>query len=97
MKNVDLAPLWHTLRPLLTEHGFLTIICAVLVVMITLSFYRLLRSINPGLVGFVLLLVILILMLHWSQTRTEPALLKPAMDWFVRYLPIPSVPPAPPH
>ncbi len=87
MKHVDLAPLWHVLRPLLTEHGFLTIICGFLVVMMTLSFYRFLRSINPALVGFVLLLVVFILVLHWSQTRTEPALLKPAMDWVVRYMP----------
>ena len=87
MKHIDLEPLWHLLRPLLTEHGLLTIVCGILVVMMTLSFYRLLRSINPGLVGFVLLLVVFILMLHWSQTRTEPALLKPAMDWFVRYMP----------
>jgi hypothetical protein len=87
MKHIDLAPLWNLLQPLLTQHGFLTVICGFLAVTMTLSFYRFLRSINPALVGLVLLLVLFILMLHWSQTRTEPAFLKPAMDWFMLHVP----------
>ena len=86
LMTVDLAPIWHALRPLLTEHGFLTILCAFLAVMMTISFYRFLCSVNPGLVGFVLLMVLFLLVLHWSQTRTEPALLKPAMDWVAQYI-----------
>jgi hypothetical protein len=87
LMTVDLAPIWQALKPLLTEHGFLTILCGFLAVMMTISFYRFLRSVNPGLVGFVLLMVLFLLVLHWSQTRNEPAFLKPAMDWVVQYIP----------
>jgi hypothetical protein len=39
-------------QPLFAEHAFLTVICAILVVMMTLSFYRFLKGISPGLVAF---------------------------------------------
>lgn len=87
MKHVDLDPWWQLFKPLLTQHGFLTVIFALLAVSLTLRFYRLLKSINPALVGFVLLLIVFLLVLNWSQTRNEPAFLKPAMDWLVRYIP----------
>lgn len=93
MKHLDPEPWWKLLKPLLAEHSFLTILCAFLTVMMVISFYRFLRSISPALVGFVLMLVLFILVLGWSQARNEPAFLKPAMDWLVQYLPW-SAPPA---
>lgn len=80
-------PLWRQLKMLFQEHHFLTILCAFVAVMMTLSFYRFLRSISPALVGFVLLLVLGILVLHWTHTRTEPALLRPFIDWLAPFFP----------
>lgn len=92
--KTDLSPLWKSLAPLgklvqqlFAEHHFLTIVCGFFVVMMTISFYRLLKSISPALVALIFLLVFFILLLHWTQTRTEPALLKPAVDWLVAFLP----------
>ena len=87
MKDVDLSPLakawdslWVLIQPLLAEHAFLTIICAFFAVLMTLSFYRFLRSISPALVAFILVLIFGMLILHWTFTRTEPPFLKPAID-----------------
>ncbi len=94
MKDVDLSPLakawdslWKLIQPLLAEHTFLTIVCAFFAVMMTLSFYRFLKSISPGLVAFILLLVFGILILHWTLTRTEPPFLKPAIDLIAPFFP----------
>ena len=64
LKDVDLSPLakawdsfWKLIQPLLVEHAFLTIICAFFALMMTLSFYRFLKGINPGLVAFILILI----------------------------------------
>lgn len=99
--NIDLAPLWKALAPLAkplkalwAEHHLLTILCAFFAVMMTISFYRFLRNINPALVGFILLLLMMILVLHWTITRTEPAFLKPAIDFLAPFFPsAPQVPP----
>ena len=87
VKNADLSPLtkawdslWKLLQPLFAEHAFLTIICAFFAVLMALSFYRFLRSINPGLFAFILVLILGILTLHWTFTRTEPPFLKPVID-----------------
>lgn len=90
MNGVDLTPLGKLIRLLFAEHGFLTIVCAFLVVMMVLQFYRFLKSIHPVLVPLALLVVTFILMLHWVVTRTEPPILKPAVDSFVRYVPLPT-------
>jgi len=97
LKDVDLSPLakaWDSLvklaQPLLAEHAFLTIICAFFAVLMTLSFYRFLRSINPGLVAFILMLIFGMLTLHWTFTRTEPAFLKPAIDVLAPFFPAAS-------
>ena len=94
MKNVDLSPLqkaghdlWQLAQPLFAEHAFLTILCAFLAVMMTLSFYRFLKSISPGLVAFIMILIFGILMLHWTITRTEPAILKPVIDQIAPFFP----------
>jgi hypothetical protein len=47
------------------------------------------RSISPALVGLILLLMLFILILHWTQTRTEPPFLKPFIDWLAPWLPAP--------
>ncbi|MEN9403229.1 MAG: hypothetical protein RL091_1932 [Verrucomicrobiota bacterium] len=106
MKDVDLSPLskaahgfWQLLQPLFAEHAFLTIVCAFFAVLMTLSFYRFLRSINPGLVAFILVLVFGVLVMHWTVTRTEPAFMKPVIDWIAPFFPSapnykePKVPP----
>jgi len=87
LKNVNLAPLWLEIRRLFAEQHFLTIVCAFVIVLMTIQFYRFIRSISPVLVPLFLLLVVFILVLHWTQTRTEPALFKPAVDWLLRSAP----------
>lgn len=95
LKDVDLSPLakawdsfWKLIQPLLAEHAFLTIICAFFAVMMTLSFYRFLKGINPGLVAFILILIFGMLTLHWTFTRTEPAFLKPVIDVIAPFFPM---------
>ncbi len=94
MKNVNLAPatdklheLWTALDQLFGEHHFITILCAFFAVMMTISFYRLLRSISPGLVAFILGLIFSLLVLHWTFTRTEPAILTPVIDVIAPFFP----------
>jgi hypothetical protein len=94
VKNVNLAPatdklheLWSALDQLFGEHHFITILAAFFAVMMTISFYRLLRSISPALVAFVLMLIFGLLVLHWTFTRTEPALLTPAIDVIAPFFP----------
>ena len=74
-------------QPLFAEHAFLAIICAFLAVMMTLSCYRFLKSISPGLVAFIFLLIFGMLMLHWTITRTEPAILRPVVEWIAPFFP----------
>lgn len=82
-----LEPLWKQIKTLFAEHHFLTIVCGFFAVMMTISFYRFLRSINPALVAFIFLLIFLLLLLHWTFTRTEPAFLKPLIDWIAPFFP----------
>jgi hypothetical protein len=89
------APLWKQIKILFAEHHFWTIVCAFFVIMMTISFYRMLKSISPALVGFVCLLLIGILLLHWTQTRTEPAFLKSFIDWLAPFFPAPASYPMP--
>jgi hypothetical protein len=96
---MDLTPVWKALdsfwkatKSLFGEHDLLTIVCAFLIVMMTLTFYRLLRSISPALVGFLLLLVLVMLILHWTYTRTEPAFLKPFIDFLAPFFPSSETP-----
>jgi hypothetical protein len=94
--NADLSPLWKSLealwkqvKVLFGEHHFLTIVCAFFALMMTISFYRFLRSISPALVVFVLMLILFLLILHWTSTRTEPAFLKPVIDFLAPFFPSP--------
>jgi hypothetical protein len=100
--NADLSPLWKSLdalwkhvKDLFGEHHFLTILCAFFAVMMTISFYKFLRSISPALVVFVLMLILFLLILHWTQTRTEPPFLKPFIDWLAPFFPAPYTTPTP--
>lgn len=101
MKTPDLSPLWRQLHELWTqidqlfgEHHFITILCAFFAVMMTISFYRMLKSISPALVAFFCLLIFCILTLHWTVTRTEPAFLTPAIDFIAPFFPTPPEYPA---
>lgn len=101
MKTPDLSPLWRQLHDLWTqldqlfgEHHFITILCAFFAVMMTISFYRMLKSISPALVAFFCFLIFCILTLHWTITRTEPALLSPAIDFIAPFFPAPPDYPA---
>jgi hypothetical protein len=87
-----LDPMWKQLKVLFSEHHFVTIVCAFVILMMTISFYRLLKSISPALVGFVLLLMLGILILHWTQTRTEPPFLKGLIDFLAPFFPAPVYP-----
>jgi hypothetical protein len=104
MNNIDLSPLWKQLHELWSaldqlfgEHHFITILCGFLAVMMTLSCYRLLKSINQGLVAFILLLMFGVLVMHWTFTRTEPALLKPEIDFIAPFFPVAPNYPVPAH
>lgn len=85
-------PIWRQIKTLFAEHHFLTIICAFFAVMMTLSFYRFLRSVSPALVVFILFLIFAILVLHWTFTRSEPAFLTPVIDWIAPFFPTAPVP-----
>ena len=94
MKNADLTPLteklhnfWAQIDQLFGEHHFITILCAFFAVMMTIGFYRMLKSISPALVAFICLLILSTLVLHWTFTRTEPAFLKPAIDFIAPFFP----------
>jgi hypothetical protein len=82
-------PLWVQIQQLFAHHHFVTIVCGFFVVLMVLSFYRFLRSISPALVGLILLLMLGILILHWTQTRTEPRVLKPFIDSLEPWFPAP--------
>jgi hypothetical protein len=101
VKTPDLSPLWRQLHELWTqldqlfgEHHFITILCAFFAVMMTISFYRMLKSISPALVAFFCFLIFCILGLHWTITRTEPAILTPAIDFIAPFFPAPPEYPA---
>lgn len=87
-----LEPLWRQIKTLFAEHHFLTIICAFFTVMMTIGFYRFLRSISPALVAFVLCLICAMLILHWTFTRTEPPFMKPFIDWLAPFFPTAPTP-----
>lgn len=102
--NIDWAPLQKAIEPiskqiktLFAEHHFLTIVCGFFAVMMTISFYKFLRGISPALVAFIFLLILTILIMHWTFTRSEPAILKPFIDWLAPFfpsaLPVPAGPP----
>lgn len=84
-----LAPLWVEIKLLFTEHHFLTVLCGFFAVMLTISFYRFLRSISPALVALICLLMVSVLCMHWIATRTEPTFLSPAVDVVAKFLPQP--------
>lgn len=90
-----LAPFWAEVKDLFAEHHFITILCAIALLVVTVSFYRFLRNIHPALVVFVLLLVLAMLFMHWTQTRTEPAFLKPVVDFVAPFFPSAPSYPAP--
>ena len=89
-KSMD--PIWVQVRQLFSEHQFVTVVCGFFVVVMVISFYRFLRSISPALVGLVLMLVLFIIIIDWTQTRTEPAFMKPFIDWLVPWFPAPVYP-----
>lgn len=98
--NADLTPLqqaadplWQQVKTLFAEHHFITIVCGFFAVMMIISFYRFLKNISPALVGFALLLIMAVLLMHWTQTRTEPAVLTPLIDGIAPFFP--TVPTAP--
>ena len=101
--NVDLTPLqkgfqpiWEQIKLLFAEHHFITIVCAFFAVMMTINFYKFLRSISPALVAFVLGAILVIMVLHWVHTRTEPAFMKSIIDALAPWFPAAPAPPGPP-
>ncbi len=91
-----MEPLWKQIKILFAEHHFLTIGCAFFAVMMTISFYKFLRSISPALVAFIFLLIFSLLLMHWTFTRSEPPFLSPAIDWIAPFLPSATPVPATP-
>lgn len=101
--NIDWTPFLKAIEPitkqikvLFAEHHFLTIICGFLAVMMTISFYKFLRSISPALVALIFLMILVLLVMHWTITRTEPEFMKPAIDWLAPFFPTAPVPVAVP-
>jgi len=105
LMNVDWAPflkaidpLWKQVKMLFAEHHFLTVLCGFFALLMTISFYKFLKSISPALVYFVLMLILAILLLHWVQTRTEPEFMKPFIDVVAPFFPeVPTTEMVPPH
>jgi len=89
-------PIWNQITVLFAEHHFITIVCGFFAVMMTINFYKFLRSISPALVGFILLMILALLVMHWTHTRTEPVFLKPAIDQLAPFFPAAPSPPGPP-
>jgi hypothetical protein len=89
MKDLDYTWVWPALSRLFTEQGFLTVVCGLLFVSMTVRCYRLLRGLHPMLVPLSLLLAALVLVFHWTQTRTEPKAFTPAVDYLASVLPMP--------
>ena len=94
MKNVDVSPLteklrdlWSALDSMFGENHFITLLCAFLAVMMTISFYRMLKSVSPALVALIVVLFFAILTMHWTMTRTEPSFMKPAIDFIAPFFP----------
>ena len=96
-KSVE--PIWKEIKILFGEHYFITIVCGFFAVMMTISFYKFLRSISPALVAFIFLLILSILIMHWTVTRTEPEFIKPFIDFLAPFFPSavpqPITPPTP--
>lgn len=87
-------PLWKQIKTLFAEHHFLTILCAFFAVMMVISCYRFLKSISPTLTALICLLIVFILLMHWTATRTEPGFLTPFVDWLAGFAPSsPYMPP----
>lgn len=82
-----IEPLWKQIKTLFGEHHFLTIVCAFFAVMMTISFYKFLRSISPALVAFIFLLILVLLIMHWTFTRSEPEFIKPFIDFIAPFFP----------
>ena len=102
--NIDLGPLqralepvWEKIKALFAEHHFITIVCAFFAIMMTISFYKFLRSISPALIYFICLLIVAILIMHWTFTRTEPEFMKPFIDWLAPFFPSAVPTPATPR
>ncbi|MDD3180829.1 MAG: hypothetical protein PHQ04_10835 [Opitutaceae bacterium] len=90
MKALDFTWIWPALRQLFTQQGFITVVCALLILSMTMRFHRFLRHIHPIVIPMTLLLVLLILVFHWTQTRTEPKIFSPAVEALARVLPAPT-------
>ena len=94
-----LGPVGEKIQELFEQHNFITIVCAFFALMMTISFYKFLKSISPALVAFVLLLIIVLIIMHWTFTRTEPEFLTPFIDWLAPFfpsaVPAPVTPPLP--
>ena len=82
-----LEPIWKQVKVLFAEHHFITILCGFFAVMMTISFYKFLKGISSALVYFVLALILGVLVLHWTQTRTEPAFLTPFIEHLAPFFP----------
>jgi len=95
MSHLDLSPYVTMVKMLFSEYHFITIVCALLIVAMTLQFYRFLKSVSPALPPILFLFVLLILLLHWTQTRTEPKFLSPAVEVLTRVVPTQGYEPAP--
>lgn len=100
LMEIDLEPLWKALAPLgrvirdlYREHNLLTFVCGFFVLVMTINFHRFLRGISPALVGLVLLMMLGILILHWTVTRSEPSFLSPFIDFLAPFFP--TVTPSP--
>ena len=89
------APISDKFHELFEEHQLITLICAFFALMMTISFYKFLKSISPALVAFVLLLIVVLIIMHWTFTRTEPEFLTPFIDWLAPFFP--SAVPQPAH
>lgn len=100
--NVNLAlmeggfePIWKQIEVLLAERQFIAITCGLLAVLMTLKFYRTLKGVSSALVYFIVFLILGVLIMFWTQTRTEPPFLTPFIDKLAPFFPAAPTPTPP--
>lgn len=86
-KPAGLAGLWQQIGAQLATQPLLAFGIACLVLLLLAGGLRALHRVHPALAGFLSLLVLGLLVLHWTSTRTEPAFLKPFIDGIAPFFP----------
>ena len=86
-KPAGLAGLWQQIGAQLATQPLLALGLACIVLLLVLGSLRALHRMHPALAGFLTFLILGLVVLHWTSTRTEPAFLKPLIDGLAPFFP----------